>query len=396
MANAITAFNPEYWAQEMQVIFFKESVAIALAHTQIKELLNDGDTINKPFRSKPRVVTYTKGTDITIKDRTSTNEQLIVDTAKVVPFYVDDIDKIQNKWDAAQEFAQDGMRQLNIKIDQFVTVEVAQADSTVDAGDVGGSSGSAISLSVSNIDQIFTAGNRKLDVKNVPTTNRFALIGSRTLEKLRLYLAGKETAFGDMVGDNGRVMTRFGFEIFFSNNVYFTASLGLATNVTESDTVVIAGVTFTFNATPSGAGSVDIGGSAALTVDNLVAAVNDSGTAGTTYIQLSDDDRYILEDAGIVATDGTTAMTIIGFGDIVLSETLTDATDVWASEIEHSMFGRKGATDLVVQKSPNVEFRLAEKRLGRYVYPWSLYGKKTYDIGDAQLVDVNIDASGWT
>ena len=57
--------------------------------------------------------------------------------------------------------------------------------------------------------------------------------------------------------------------------------------------------------------------------------------------------------------------------------------------------GMRGATDLVVQKTPSVEFRIAEKRLGRYVYPWMLYGKKTFvDMKDA-LVDVVLDASAY-
>ena len=55
----------------------------------------------------------------------------------------------------------------------------------------------------------------------------------------------------------------------------------------------------------------------------------------------------------------------------------------------------RGAVDLVTQKSPSVEFRVAEKRLGRYVYPWMLYGKKTFnDMKDA-IVYAKVDASAW-
>lgn len=85
-----------YWAAEMQGIFFKESVALALANTELRADLRDGDTLHKPYRSYLAGQTYTKGTDIsTFNDLTATDEYLTVDTAKVVPFYVDDIDRIE-------------------------------------------------------------------------------------------------------------------------------------------------------------------------------------------------------------------------------------------------------------------------------------------------------------
>lgn len=49
------------------------------------------------------------------------------------------------------------------------------------------------------------------------------------------------------------------------------------------DTVVIGSVTYTLKAAPDAAYEVDIGASAADTAANLAAAINASGTAGTTY-----------------------------------------------------------------------------------------------------------------
>lgn len=56
-----------------------------------------------------------------------------------------------------------------------------------------------------------------------------------------------------------------------------------ATNVAEGETVTIDGITYTFRATPVNPYDVDIGASAAVSLDNLKAAINDSGTEGTTY-----------------------------------------------------------------------------------------------------------------
>ena len=399
MANSLGngVFNPAYWAREMQEIFFKENRAIALANTELRALLSDGDVVHKPYRSHLMAKTYTKGTDITVQDVSGTDDYLTVDTAKVVPFYIDDIDKIQNKWDMASKFAQDSQRVLNNVLDQSILAEYSNATSDIYNADVGGSGATTtIPLTTANIFNVFTAAARKLDYLNQPTGSRFACLSPRALETLRLSIAGRETGVGEMVGANGRIGNRFGFELYETNNAPFTASWtpDSGTNPADGETCIIAGVTFTFVDTiGTTAGNVLQTTNTATTLANLVLAINGTTAASaTTYVALSDADRWKLTNAGIVATENDTVLSITAYGDIVLG----GDTDPWSVQVQHLLFGVKGATDLVVQKSPNVEFRLAEKRLGRYVYPWMLYGKKTFTSAKDALVDVNIDASSWT
>jgi hypothetical protein len=395
MSNDLSTFTPEIWAREMQTIFFKENVAIALANTEFRDQLKIGDTVNKPYRSHLIVKSYTKGSDITAQDVSGTNEQLTVATAKVVPFYVDDIDALQNKWAMATQYAQDAQRMLNNVLDQVIASEFTSANSDVYAADVGGSGATTpITLSTSNIQQVFTAASRKLDSLNIPQAGRFALIGPRILEVIRLYVGGKDTSMADVIGNNGKIAERFGFELYYSNNLAYSATWTPANQPSDGDTVTIAGVVFTFEtSTLTTAGQVKSETSTAVTLDNLVAAINGTGTSGVEYYDLTDANRFKLTQAGIVATDGTTTLGIVGYGDI--SVAASEANDPWSLQTQHALFGHKGATDLVVQKAPNVEFRMAEKRLGRYVYPWVLYGYKTFaDMKDA-LVDVNILTSAW-
>lgn len=401
MSNSLTSFNPQYWSKEMQTIFFKENVAIALANTGLRDELPFGTVLNKPYRSHPRVTTYTKGTDITVADRSSGNETLTVDTAKITPFYVDDLDKMQNKWDAASEFAADGMRMLNNVLDQAVLAEYSNASSNIYAADIGGSGATtAISLTQANIQNVFSAAARKLDQLDIPSGKRFAVVGPRIVETLRLYVGGRETGFGDLVGDNGVIGTRFGFKLFQSNNLPFTATLTTSAAIANAETVTINGCTFTFKDTLTGAaGEVYSGGTDADTTAQLVAAINacSTGTEGTgnTYRLPSDANAWKVAKAGVVATDGGTSLSIVGYGDIAVSETMGQGANVWSLQKQHMLCGMIGATDLLVQKAPNVEFRLAEKRLGRYVYPWMNYGKKTFaDMADA-LVAVHLDASAY-
>ncbi len=398
MANTLTAFNPAYWTPTMQKTLLKESVALGIANTELRADLKNGDTLHKPYGSYPRVQTYTKGTDINVKDISSTDESLAVNTTKVASFYVDDIDRIQNKYDTISEFATIAQRQLNNVIDQAVIAEYSNAGTTLDDGSIGGTAGNGIVSSTGNISDIFTASGRTLNAKKRLGGDRFALVGPRLLEKIQLYVGGRETGFGEEVGDNGMVGKRFGFSLKLSNNLPFSATCNIATAPSNGDTVVINGVTFTFRTSLTGSatlGEVLIGGSASAANTNLAKALNDSGTVDTHYSALSDENRQLIEEAGIVATAAATSTAITGYGDIVVSETFTDPTDTWASQLQYSLMGITGAIDLVTQVAPNVEFRDAQLRLGKYVHPWTLYGKKTFFRMKDNLVAVKFDVSSW-
>jgi len=396
-SNDLSVFTPEFWTAEMQLLFVKECVALALANTELRADLKVGDTVHKPYRSRPIAKTYIKGVDIEVEDRKGIDEYLTVDTAKIVPFYVDDIDRIQNKWDMATKYAQDAMKLLNIILDQVVANDGKNnAASSIDDGDVGGTAGNPIALSTSVVHQVFTASGRKLSQFDVPEGNRFSLCGPRTLEQLRLYLAGKDTPMADIVGRNGLVTERFGFEIYYSNNVPYSATLGMATNPTANDTVTISGVTFKFvSAIGTDPGNVLIETAVADSRTNLLNAINKGAGAGTKYVEVSNDNRWKLTKNNVVGVVNGNNVDITANGEISVAETLTAAADVWSAQYSYLLMGMKKATDLVVQQAPNVEFRVAEKRLGRYCYPWMLYGVKTFtDMKDA-LCAVKLDASKW-
>lgn len=396
MANSLTAFNPAYWTPTMQETFFKESVALGVANTELRADLKDGDTLHKPYGSYARVQTYTKGTDITVKDISSTDDTLTVATAKVASFYVDDIDRIQNKYETIKEFASGAMRQLNNVLDQAVLAEYSNAGTTLTGASIGEAAGGIV-MSPANTANIFTAAGRVLNSKKRLGGERFALIGPRMLEIIQQYVGGRETGFGDTVSDNGKVANRFGFGLRLSNNLPFTATLTTSSAIADAETVTINGVTFTFKDTTTGvAGQVYSGGTDADTTTQLVAAINGSGTPGsTTYVELSAENRQLLEESGIVATDNTTNVGIVAYGDIVVSETMGQAANVWSSQFQYALMGQVGAIDLVTQVAPNIVFRDAQLRLGKYVHPWMLFGKKTFTRMRDSLVAVKFDVSVW-
>lgn len=302
---------------------------------------------------------------------------------------------MQNKWDQAEVFAARAGRSLNNKVDQAILAEYTNAGQSITSADMGGSGSGAFAPSTANIAQLFTVASRKLNNYDVGQSERFAVIGPRLQEYLRLYVAGRETGFGDTVGANGFIGKRFGMDIYYSNNLAFTATWTPANQPTAADTVSIAGVTFTFETTiGSTAGNVLSETSVAISLDNLVAAVNGSGeTEDTDWVAVSAKNRWKLLKAGIVATDGTTAMTIVGYGDIVVAA--SEANDPWSVQIQYPLFGIKGMINMVIQKAPNVVFKEVSDKLGKNVFVWQMYGKKTFTEDKDGLVYAKIDGSSW-
>ena len=400
--NSLTAFNEAFWAREMQGVFFKENVVLPLANTELRDTLTAGTVVHKPYRSYLADQTYTKGQDIsTFNDLTGTDDYLTVDTTKVVPFYVDDLDRIQNKWDSAAIYAADASRVLNNRIEQAVLAKYSDANGFISAQDLGGSGTGSTAITQANIANLFAVASRKLEAADVPTNSLAAVIGPRLMEQLKLYVGSRETGFGDTVGANGKVGTRFGFEIYQSNNVPFSALItyGSSTsNPGNTETFSVGGVVFTFvSSIGSTAGNVLIETNAVDTMTNLCDAINNTTTnVGVKWIALSAADRRRLLKNAIVATNSTTTFTLAGYGDVALAEGSAGVANfAITTNAQYPVFMMKNAIDLVIQKSPSVEFRVAEKRLGRYVYPWTIYGVYTFNQMKDALTYAKVDTSAW-
>jgi len=307
-----------------------------------------------------------------------------------------DLDKIQNKWDSAAIYAGDAQRLLNNLIDQTVLGQYSRARSYISAGDLGGSGTGVATVNTANIANVFAVASRKLQRSDVPSNDQVAVLGPRFLETLRLSVAGRETGFGDTVGNNGVVANRFGFQLVLSNNIPFTATLTESGQPSNTEYIDVDGVRFTFvtKDSASSAGDVSLEDSAAETYANLVLAINNTGTAAAgTYIAVSDTDRRRLTKGSITAAYESNVLTISGYGDVAVTEAASNV--VLTTNVNYPLFMKRGAIDLVVQKAPSVEFRMAEKRLGRYVYPWTTFGKKTFDSMKDAMVYLKLDSSNW-
>ncbi len=397
MANSIDAMFPEYWAKEMQTVFYKTNVGVKICDMMNGETITkSGDTLHRPYRTPITIQSITIGTDMTVDNLTATDETMVIDQRWGTIFQVHEFEDIQSIYSLALSYGKDSGEALANKVDADVLAEVLNAASYIDAGDVGGTAGQGIVLSTTNVFPTFAAAKRALKKKDVSSSDLYGVISPEFEEIYTQAVANRVTAQGDRVGENGFIGKYYGIDLYVSNNITSTASLALATQPTANDTVTIAGAVFTFVGTiGTTAGNVLIGANVDATRANLTTLINASGTTTATGVALSTANQRLF-DAYISAVNDNAANTMVvtgkGRGVLDVSETLTDATDTWTAtlQLQRCLFGVYGNPVLVMQKKPSVEMRQEPKQLASNCINGMLYKTKTFVDNGIQMVDVRV------
>lgn len=415
MANNLDAGIKQTWDKVYQVTHFNIPVYPAFANNRLASMLKVGDTVDRVYTSD--IIAKDMGSEgsYSRQDVTDTGEQLTIDKEKEASFYIKELDELQNHLPARMEYANKASAALFNQIDGDVLGDYDQYSLTLDDGDLGGTDGNGIDVTTSNVRELFSKAQKLMQRNNIklnklakfqgfkhPSIGQdraVAVISPDVYETLLLYLDGKDSALGDQVGVAGHAGRFMGFDLFVSNAVGWSARLEFGTNPTDGDTVTFTyggkTATFTFKASPSTAGHIDIKGSAALTLDELVASIDAPTTTRSgdfVAFDAGSDEEYVLRN--IDATDGATYMTVkgTGYGFVQVGETLTASADIWTTEkqVQHCLLGMSGGIDLVIQKTPNVNAYHRDGYVGHDIVTWAAYGKKVFQEQKYMMVDVQV------
>lgn len=373
-----------------------------IANFRFEPVLKYGASVQRAAYSIDGVIVRdtVRGAASTIDSITDTSELLTINIEKEAAFYISDGEvKQTGPLNPGEVIGGKVAMKVAISFDALLFAEVLNAAYTFDTGDLTTlvSTGTPISESTSTVPQMVSMMPAKLRRNNQALTNLAFVTDSFGAGLMSQYLLGKNIDLAGSVFKNGYTGDVSGAQVYVSENLTGTATLGMATNPTASDTVVINGVTFTF-VSPIGvtAGNVLIGASADATRANLTALINDPGTTTAQGVALSAANQALLKPSGIamVATnnDTTNKMTLVavGSGALTVSETFTDATDAWSLNAIHAYFGRKGAIDAVMQDMSEVDMRETSDRRGTNVFSSYLAGIKTFADGAKQFLNVSL------
>lgn len=412
MANNLVALNPEIWAKALQILHKKIAIYRQVANFRGESDMKMGDVYHRVLPSSSYVETYTPGSDFTEQAIDATDQTLSIDRSKGTMIYIDDVSKIQSAYDIQGQYGRDLITNITNEMDGYFQGEVVNATSSVTDGDFGGTAGTPVTLTGSNVFEVTAKVMEKLATQNIELNNLYGVIDPVTFSVIATQVGARETSFGDDITRNGftQNMIRYnGMDLYLSNNYTVSRTLALATDPTDGDTVTLTltgmpktpgyptgtvTLTFTFvssiGTTP---GNVLISGTADGTRANLVALLNAPGTTTANGVAFTGEAlTYAQLFSATNDNSANTALITRKGGQWTGADTLTAGADGFTAALNTKdlMFGRKGAVDMVVQNQPTIKISDAEKRMGIFVKAMSLYGSKTYTDGAQALVDVKL------
>lgn len=388
MANDLQYLVRQHYQEGTEDQLFKTLTAFDLAGMVE---IPDGTTKNLPYIQMISTGDYTKYTNQTLKDVKTGNDQIVINTTPMVSFGLDDIDVQEDYIKSSSEVTSNASYQIKRRIDGDFFSQVSNAKWKYDANGFGRNttltSLSPITLATGASQNISTTyGKAKAGLTNTGVNagklalcvDDFALADLTTL--------GLETS-GQKVADESYTRgfggTFGGMKVYGVSTLYATTTLDLATNPTANDYVDIQGVRFTFVASPTAAGDVDIGVDADTSAQNLVAAINGGAGAGTAYVEISSQDRAMLE--GMTATDGTNLVTLVSKnGAILARSSMTAAANDFAAQVIYHVIMEKGAIKMAY-KGVKAESAREPLKLVTNYHIYARYGFKTPELSKSKL-----------
>lgn len=405
MANSLTALSPSYWSKIMGIKLYKKNVFRNIASFREEAVLTNGQIVDRPYRADVYVQPYTKGTALTAQDITATSDTLTVNKIFAALIYIDDVDKVQNKWDAASAWTEEIITRLSNQMDADCLFAGAYgATDSVDYNDLDSNqtAGVPIVLSTLNVLNMFTVAARKLSVNNVDGANRFFAISPQVKQVFLTYLAGRESILGDRTGEAGNIGRYMGFELYESNNLTAQVRITPAAVPTDGLTLIINGVTITFENTPATvtAGfAVDVETDVATQIASLVTMINTPTTDTASTGKPATGTYLAAIQRGWFAVDGTTYVDIYIKG----ASQIATLTGTYANAIgtnvtyykQLNLCGEKGAIDFVAQKEPSAKMAstVSAGKDGMNVLCKDLYAVGVFQDMKARLFRVEVDSS---
>lgn len=397
---ALTDFQ-EHFDNAYQETFQRALVAKDIMNTRFEPKLKYGESVERfAFDiSAVRVRSVSRGSASTIDTVTDSTELLTVNLEKEAVFHISDGEVTQaGPLNPAEVIGKDIARKVALDLDARCFGEVVNAAYDFDNGDLTttASDGTPITLSSTTVPQMTTRMGAKLQrTNNIETLSNMALVVDATAAAdIEQYLLGKDIDIAGSVFKNGYAGAIRGATLYVSENLTGEVVITLSSTLSNTETFVINGITFTaVSSIGSTAGNFLIGANADASVTNLAGLINAPGTTNATQVALSAADQETVDGkwtATASTANDTVTIVMVGSGRPVVSETAANAS--FTKKMLHCYYGKKGAIDLVVQDMKSVEMRPTADRRGTNVFSSYLAGIKTFTDGSKKFLDVLINA----
>lgn len=232
---AVTSFLSELWSARLLTTLSNTHVFGAVSNRDYEgQISQQGDTVHIGSFTDPSVAEYTRNsTTISPDELTTTDQTLLIDQAQYFAFYVDDIDARQAAGDIIGVATERAAYKLRDVADAYLAGLIEAGADDIEYG--------ATLSSSSNVWDALLDRKVALDVANVPTEGRFAVV-TPALHALLLneskFLDASASGSTDALR-NGFVGRAAGFDIRVSNNQSAdTISAGHPMGLTYAEQIV--------------------------------------------------------------------------------------------------------------------------------------------------------------
>lgn len=293
--NSVSAFNPQFWANESLAILEENMVVGNLVHRDFEPIVqNYGDTVNTRRIGEFTAVRKGAVTDnVTVQDATATNVQVVLNQHIHVSFLIRDGEESKSVTSLVDEYMAPAMIAEARYIDKVLSGQVYQF--------LGNHYGRLGVLASSDVVDRITGVRNLMNVNKAPMDGR-NLILTPTTETT--FLRNGDFTNADKVGDNGTALRTaslgnlYGFNNFMAQN---------QSSVTSGNTTVTGAVNLS-------AGYA--AGTTTMTVDGLSAAI-----ANGTWFTVAGDNTPLR----VVSTVGAGTPTSITFTPALTYDVANDA-----------------------------------------------------------------------
>lgn len=360
--------------------------------------------IYNPYNSQVAGSDGAAATAYSVTDFTTSADSLTVNRRAVAAEHVDNIEELQASFALTQERMNEHSAIVAKKIDQYMLNLPVGYSGVAQLGNGGVETATPYTSSNSVIDDITNSVYEKLAVNNAALEKgTFMVVSPYEMTDLKSFMQnnGFSVADGSIKRGIGFRGTTFsGVDIYSSNNLTHGVVLTTATNPTADDTFTVAGVTWTFKASPAAAGEIDIGADADATRVLIAAAINNSNSyaagagAANAYYEVSAANRLILDRLQIAAVDDAAAntTTITCKGTFTVSETLTAGGDGFGSVYRYLVGGVYGSMFLALPGGGTTfEKKAVSAKHGRELETSQIYNGTIWTKQAPQLVTMLVN-----
>ena len=208
--NATNAFQyEEDWAQRLRERLNETSVWKEVC----KVLYTDTYTFNLPYLADISLQSVTRSSPYTAQAIIQSNETLVIDQQRLAPMVIPQADYFQSRYSDFMQLAERQAAQLDAQVETYVW-GAAQTTTfeNFDDGSIGGSAGTSITVSISNIDDIIANVKRVIftarGAEQLGRNGGFVLWDPTRFALVEQWAMANGFGFADEVLRNG---VRFGF-----------------------------------------------------------------------------------------------------------------------------------------------------------------------------------------